>query len=186
MEPLVIFCRQVRSRSAEHREAVRHLMPAGTFGAIVGILRQEIDSMVRVIYLLSVTDRERRRELLARAVAHQPWLTKGARVTDREMVELADKLQGWTKSVYRFGCAFIHLSAFHDYAHRDPLAMIPDVEREAILAHMRYYHGGPTSNHPSFETLGSYLPSVFEKIASNLEHYVKELEGGLSVVEREV
>ncbi len=176
MEPLATFCRQVRARSAEHRTAIQQLMPARTYGTVVGILRQELDSMVRVIYLLSVTERERRRDLLQKAVANDPWLKKGQRVTDREMVELAHRLQGWTKSVYRFGCAFIHLSAFHDYAKRDPLGMIPESERLAILAHMRHYHGGPISDRPSFDELAWFLPSVFEKIASNLEHYVQGLE----------
>ena len=32
------------------------------------------------------------------------------RVTDREMVDLANRLQGWTASVYEFGRGFIHLS----------------------------------------------------------------------------
>ena len=54
--------------------------------------------------------------------------------------------------------------------------MISLDERRTILDHMRYYHGGPTSGHPSFQELVLYLPSVFEKIASNLECYVKQLE----------
>jgi hypothetical protein len=36
-------------------------------------------------------------------------------MTDREMIVIAHELQGWTQSVYKFGCAFIHLSSLHDY-----------------------------------------------------------------------
>lgn len=94
------------------------------------------------------------------------------------MVDLANKLQGWTESVYRFGCAFIHLSSFHDYQERDPMDMVSDDEKKVILKHMRYYHGGPTEPNPKFNDLALYLPQVFEKIASNLEIYVRDLESG--------
>jgi hypothetical protein len=47
------FCRQVRSRSKEHQQAMRLLSGASLAGQMVAILRQELDSMVRVIYLLA-------------------------------------------------------------------------------------------------------------------------------------
>jgi hypothetical protein len=92
------------------------------------------------------------------------------------MVEIANGMNGWTLSVYRFGCAFIHLSSFHDYRERDPMEAISEEERLAILSHMRHYHGGPCGNRPSFEELTFYLPDVFRKIASNLESYLMQLE----------
>ena len=99
-------------------------------------------------------------------------------MTDREMLEIAHGLQGWTQSVYKFGCAFIHLSSLHDYNDRDPLELLPALEREDLLQHCRHYHGGPSGPDPSFSDLVPYLPRVLEKIASNLEHYLAELEGG--------
>jgi hypothetical protein len=91
------------------------------------------------------------------------------------MVNLANKLQGWTESVYRFGCAFIHLSNFHDYQQRNLMELITEEEKNAIVNHLRYYHGGPLTSNSSFDDLIPYLPNVFDKIASNLECYVKEL-----------
>jgi hypothetical protein len=173
-----VFCRMVRQRSSEHRRAVECLHSSAAFGQVVSVLRQELDSMVRVIYLLSVDDREQRRELIQASVEGRQWTRNGKRmrITDREMVELATTLQGWTRSVYLFGCAFVHLSSFHDYHERDPLAMITAEERMAILDHMRYYHGGPCGPTISFQDMLPYLPRVFEKIASNLECYVASLE----------
>ena len=178
MTDLEIFCRQVRDRSREDRIALEHLWPARTVGVAIGLLRQELDSMVRVIFLLSTSDRARRSSLIADAVAGRAWRQAGGRgrITDAEMVKVADSLHGWTRSVYRFGCAFIHLSSFHDYNSRDPLSSISADERSAILEHMRYYHGGPAEDHPTFRDLAVFIPRVFEKIASNLEHYVRELE----------
>jgi hypothetical protein len=51
-------------------------------------------------------------------------------------------------------------------------------EKENILKHMRYYHGGPLESEPKFDDLIFYLPMVFEKIAENLECYVRNLESG--------
>lgn len=98
------------------------------------------------------------------------------RITDREMVELAQNLHGWTESVYRFGCAFVHLSSMHDYAERDPMSQITDEERESIVRHLRYYHGGPHQDHPGFSDIIPFLPQVFDKIADNLECYIVSLE----------
>ncbi len=71
-------------------------------------------------------------------------------VTDKEMVDLGNTLQGWCKSVYKFGCAFIHLSNMHDYNDRDPLALISAEDREDMLGHCRAYHGGPNCTSPTF------------------------------------
>lgn len=135
--------------------------------------------MVRVIYLLS-QGKERREALIDASVAGETWRqeTSNARVTDREMVDLAQSLMGWTQSVYKFGCAFIHLSSLHDYNDRDPVERLPDDERESLLGHVRFYHGGPVSDHPTFADYVPYLPAVLEKVSDNLEYWLSALEKG--------
>ncbi len=56
------------------------------------------------------------------------------------------------------------------------MAQVSRAERDAILHHLRYYHGGPTTDEPTFDDVVPLLPRVFEKIADNLECYVKDLE----------
>jgi hypothetical protein len=170
------FCRQVRARSTENRRAIDAVRALP--GQMVSILRQELDSLVRVVYLLSQADRRYRSRLIEDSVAGRRWLRLNSHqpVTDREMVELTDTLHGWTKSVYAFGCAFIHLSNLHDHQVRDPLDQISDGDRNAILEHLRYYHGGPNGGSPRFADVVPFLPMVFTKIADNLECYVKALE----------
>jgi hypothetical protein len=176
MNAIETFCRQVRARSAEHRQAVRSLQ--GLPGQIVSVLRQELDSMVRVIFLLAQPDRQYRHALLEAAVHDRKWTAKGSRrrIADREMVDLANGLHGWTESVYRFGCGFIHLSGLHDYRSRDALDQLDDQEKQAVLGHLRFYHGGPSQQTPTFKDIEPFLPRVFEKIADNLECYVRQLE----------
>lgn len=175
---LEVFCRQIIKRSEENRRAIEVLHRQKLFGNMISILRQELDSMIRVIYLLSTKDLEYRNSLIQASVDGKVWIDRnsGKRITDREMVNLANNLQGWTQSVYKFGCAFIHLSSFHDYMARDPLMAISDQEKKDLLTHMRYYHGGLPGDNPTFQEVVFYLPMVFEKISSNLVHYVDGLK----------
>lgn len=172
-----IFVRQIRSRSLENRRAMELLAGANLAGQMISVLRQELDSMVRVIYLL--TQGLPRQELLIDAsVRGEQWTQQASRakVTDREMVDLANALQGWTRSVYKFGCAFIHLSNLHDYNDRDPLLQLPEDERNDVLEHCRFYHGGPSTDTETFDGLVPYLPLIFEKVSGNLEYYIEQLE----------
>lgn len=158
--------------------AICLLFQARHLGQVVSILRQELDSMIRTIYLLSIQDRAERQRLIDASVNGAQWTVKGktARITDKDMAEHAGQFQGWTASVYKFGCAFIHLSDFHDYSDRDPFRNLPDEEREEILRHMRSYHGGPIEDDPSFGDISRYFPAVFDKVSSNLECYLESLE----------
>ena len=164
MSELDTFCRQVRVRSAEHRQAMLALRALP--GLMVSTLRQELDSLVRVVFLLAQGDRQYRRRLIGDAVSGRKWTRGGSRqpISDREMVDLTDTLHGWTKSVYGFGCAFIHLSHLHDYQTREPLDQIPESEKSAILDHLRHYHGGPHGSAPRFSDIVPLLPAVFAKM----------------------
>ena len=179
-----MFCNAVRSRSKENRTAINHInVGRTTLSPAMSILRQELDSMVRVIWLLSLQDTTERDRLIHATLSGQKWTMKTRngkerQITDRDMVELAQNLHGWTQSVYKFGCAFINLSDFHNNDKKDPFKALPEQERQDILHHMRYYHGGPPEDNPDMEVIVRYVPQVFEKIASNLECYLKDLEEG--------
>ena len=178
------FCELVRNRSRENREAMHCFSPPHrVLSPAIAILRQELDSMVRVIYLLKLKDLGERDRLIDSTLQGTKWNVATAKgrfrdVTDREMVDLAQRLQGWTQSVYRFGCAFVHLSDFHNHLARDPFARLSKAERDHVLSHMRYYHGGPSRDDPDMRELSTYIPRVFDKIADNLECYLEQLERG--------
>ena len=137
--------------------------------------------MVRVIFLLEQHDPGLRARLLQQAVSGEVWTLptntgKAKKVTDRDMVDLAQNLHGWTRLVYRFGCSFIHLSDLHDYQARDPFRGLSSEDQEAIAQYLRQYHGGDVSVDSTFKEVAEYVPKVLDKIVSNLDHYLKELE----------
>ncbi len=187
MSNLAIFARTIRSRSLEHQRAMALLAEAKLAGQMIAILRQELDSMVRVIYL-NQTNLERRNVLIDALIQGEKWTKEGShtKITDREMVDLAQKFQGWTQSVYKFGCAFIHLSSLHDYNDNDPLAQLSTKERSDIINHCRQYHGGPATGDERFAHLVPYLPKILEKVSGNLECYLETLESGYVLEPHEV
>ncbi len=179
MENLKTFCSILRKRSLDHVSAAS--LVEGNVTVMFSILRQELDSMIRVIYLLSLPSIDERKELVRLTLSNKNWITKTKKgkerkITDREMVELSNKLMGWTQSVYKFGCAFIHLSSFHGYENDDPLFQLNDIEKEEILAHLKNYHHIITEENLSFEVILKILPDVLKKISMNLECYIQHLE----------
>jgi hypothetical protein len=137
--------------------------------------------MIRVIYLLAVKDITERQRLIDSTLRGERWKVRNPKgklrdVTDREMVDLAQQLQGWTKSVYKFGCAFVHLSDFHNHLAENPFDKLEESEKQDIPSHMRHYHSGPCHDNPDMAELSLYVPQVLEKIGSNLECYLKQLE----------
>ena len=142
--------------------------------------------MVRTIWLLSIKDMTERTRLIQATLSGQKWTMttpngKARQITDREMVEFAQELQGWTQSVYKFGCAFIRLSDFHNHAVQDPFRKLPEAERQDILRHMRNYHGGPSEDNPSMNEIARYLPHVLDKIGGNLDCYLNSLQDGKGI-----
>jgi hypothetical protein len=181
----------IRNRSEENRRAIQRFpVPYDVLSPALSILRQELDSMIHVIYLLSVADLTERQRLINSTLQGERWKVCTAKgkwrdVTDREMVNLAQHLQGWTQSVYEFGCAFVHLSDFHNHPAQNPFDNLNESERQDILSHMRHYHGGPHRDNPDMAELASYVPQVFKKIASNLEYYLEKLEQDMMLDEEE-
>jgi hypothetical protein len=116
--------------------------------------------------------------LIAASVEGRPWTKKDGkgRITDREMVELSKDLFYWAKNVYEFGCAFIHLSDFHDYAVRDPMERVSAAERATIASYLNHYHLVHLGPKVTFSEILPHLPAVFQKIRNNLEYYLNDLE----------
>ena len=180
-QDLEIFCRQVRARSSELQEAMRLVAQRKLTSVMVVILRQELDSMVRVMFLLAQRDRTLRTQLIEDSVHGRRWRVpttagKATFVTDKELVELGESFTGWAGNVYRFGCSYIHLSNLHDHQARDPFQALSVQEREAISAQLNNYHGARLSTESDFAELAQWVPRVLGKISTNLELYLKQLE----------
>jgi len=91
------------------------------------------------------------------------------------MVDLANNLNGWTEYVYKFGCAYIHLSNLHSFTSQDLFDGLSDDEKGDIRLYIKNYHGSVIGETLATSSFVHMIPSVFEKISNNLECYLKEL-----------
>lgn len=172
------FCRIIRERSKEHKTAINLMLQNKLYGQAISIVRQELDSMVRVIYLLDESELSVREHFIAQTLNNRKWALPNSKtiITDRHMVDLANTLFGWTQSVYKLGCAFIHLSPMNDYKNENPFSQLAQDEIDDIREHLNSYHGFPLTNDLTMNTVTPYLLRVFTKVSDNLEYYISGLE----------
>lgn len=173
------FCAIARKRSKEHSLAMSRVtdLPA----VMASLLRQELDTLMKVFYLVSNDDLEDRKRLASEFLHGRQWtvITHKGKVKplhDKDFVNLLNKLFGWSSLVYKFSCAFVHFSNFHDYSESNPFENIRPDEKKDILLYLCQYHDGPKTSNPSFQELSLYFPKVFTKISENLEYYLKKIE----------
>lgn len=178
MRNKVKFCRLLRERLNEHRKAINLMLLNELYGQAISILRQELDSMVRVIFLKEQSDFLIREHFVEQTLSNAKWTLPNSRtiVTDRQMVELSNTLFGWTKSVYKLGYAFIHLSPMSDKKNENPFLQLSVEEINDIKEHLNHYHGFPLSSDLNMNTISRYLNKFFTKVSDNLEAYIVRFE----------
>ncbi|TVZ05037.1 hypothetical protein EAS64_10475 [Trebonia kvetii] len=170
------FCRMVEARSREHRDALRVALDNGWLAIAGSVLRMEVDSMIRLIWILRHPDT--REQILASCVAGGGFRAGPRRISDREMAAEAGREEGWVQAVYRFGNTFVHLTNAHDYAVLDPFQAYED--RGEVIEFLNRYHrgkvpGGPVDDSSSLGDIAAYAPHVLEKITANLDEYASAL-----------
>lgn len=177
-ENLEIFCRQISNRSGENFSAFHMLFHSKLYGNILSLIGQEIDSMIRVVYLLSISDLDYRNALIRASVNGERWRHQGTGkpITDRQMVTVATKHEFWVSQAYKVRNGFIHLSNLHDYRHRDPMTLLPKEDKREILKHMWKWHHCPQNRGRTFNDIVPCLPNVFHKMQDHLRGYIRSLE----------
>ncbi|MEU6789325.1 hypothetical protein ABZ912_59960 [Nonomuraea angiospora] len=177
-EDFYTFCRAVRARSQEHHQAMDIALERGWWAIASSVLRMELDSMIRVIYLLRNPDV--RDCILASCVTGKGFRDGRGRVADRRMIDIAIGHNGWVDAVYRFGNKFVHLTDAHDYAEVDPFQTYE--HKDEVIQYLNQYHGGHLSGRPlddssTLRDIAAYAPHVLNKITSNLNGYIGHLRG---------
>lgn len=145
--------------------------------AIAGsVLRMELDSMIRVIYLLNNPDTRDR--ILASCVTGNGFKDERGRISDRRMIDIATHANSWVNAVYGFGNKFVHLTDAHNYADADPLQAYD--RKDEVINYLNRYHIGKLPEPPlgpisTLPDIAAYAPLVLDKITSNLLGYIERL-----------
>lgn len=175
-EDFYTFCRTVKARSQEHHQAMEIALERGWWAIAGSVLRMELDSMIRVIYLLHNPDVRDR--ILASCVTGNGFKDDRGRISDRRMIDVATGDNSWVAAVYGFGNKFVHLTDAHDYADVDPFQAYD--HKDEVINYLNRYHGGklpglPLSASSTLRDIAAYAPLVLDKITSNLLGYVERL-----------
>ncbi|MER7455633.1 hypothetical protein [Micromonospora sp. NPDC126480] len=175
------FCRMVEARSREHHQAMQVALGNGWLAIAGSVLRMELDSMIRVIYLRQTPNARER--ILASCIAGEGFKDGQTRIPDRAMVEVATRVNGWVRAVYDFGNMFVHLTNMHDYAAVDPFQVYEC--RGDVLGFLNHYHrgkaaSGPLGDNATLRDVAAYAPHVLDKITSNLVGYAEDLRAQVS------
>lgn len=181
MNELQLFSQSILSRSKENNEAFACLYEKQLYGNCFSILRQELDSLIRIIYLLNIDNPNEREHFIQLTVTGRKWSLlndKGKKqfITDRDMIDLASNhcLFGWANYVYKFGCGFIHLSQLHSYGITNPFQMLNDQDKSAIIGYMNQYHSANISQDSSLTDFIPYLPDIMKKVSNHVCYYTTE------------
>lgn len=173
------FISIVESRSDENKKSIELLFEANLISNCISILREELDSFIRVIYLGKSDMPERMRLITQFLEGNEMKIEnnkgKMCRLTDRKMVDIADESFGYVDYVYRFGCSFIHLSTSHDYRNQDPFDRLVYSDKKNIIDYLNSYHGYPLTSDLTIDNFQPYILKVFNKISSNMLNHLKEL-----------
>jgi hypothetical protein len=170
------FIRLTKDRSDSNISAILTLFNQKLYGQATAILRQELDSLIRVCYLLALPDSAERQRLINSTINGVKWKIGKSNVTDRDMVKVASRYNHWAPEVYDFGNRFTHLTDFHDYKTIDPLATLEVSQKQMIRHYLSSYHQFPGEMQITFENVISYLPKVARKVSNNLNSYLSDLE----------
>lgn len=170
------FCDVIYQRSEEHSKAFALMLQNTLYGQAMSILRQELDTLVRLIFLLShnVNDRA---HFIQQTLNGEKWKYPNSRrpITDREMVELSNGLHGWTSYVYKLGCAFIHLSILTYYKGINPFSCLAAEDNLNIKLFLHQYHSFPLDTELNMKTIIPYLDKIFDKVSSHVVYYTDKL-----------
>jgi len=166
----------IQKRSNENEKSLKLLFEQRLFGNCISILRQELDSFIRIIYLGEISDFGERERLISQTLSGEKWTistinNKKKQLTDKDMVEKSTELKGYIQYVYKFGCGFIHLSDFHDYTITNPFEKLDYTEQFDIALYLHQYHGFSRTTELTINNISYLIPDIFEKISKNMAYY---------------
>ena len=174
------FIELTKNRSEENRLSLNNLYESRLLGNCISILRQEVDTFIRIIYLGRLSSVHERERLIALTFSDEKWNTqtvnnKTKNITDKDMVDIASEVKGYVQYLYKFGCGFIHLSNYHNYRIENPFDSLKLSEQIDIKFYLHQYHGFPMESALTIEAIEYLIPAIFNKISQNMLYYNEQL-----------
>jgi hypothetical protein len=140
---------------------------------------QELDQVIKIMFLLN-NKKSEKDQFISSSINNQKWFRIGKNekkeyITDNELLNFTEKLNGWGKSIYNFGFSFKSLSNNYNYLLKNPIISLEETERSKIYNYIKEYHNKDFPIDFTMDKLIPLLPLVFMKITSELKIELEKL-----------
>jgi hypothetical protein len=175
-DTLANFVNLIKEKSSVNNASLVSAQEQKLYAQAIDILQQDIDSLLRVSYLLTIGDRSERSALMEAMLKGEEWKTGKKNITGSDMAAVVLHFNKWIAEVFDFGNLFTKITDHHDYKSADPLANLTSIQKTTLRYYLSTYHQFPYDMAMNFSNVLSYLPKVSTKVITNLKRNLVDLE----------
>lgn len=170
------FINLVKERSTGNSSLLLSLQEQELYAKAISLLRNDIEILLRIGYLLTIGDRTERSALMEAMLKGEEWKEGRKNITNADMAAIVAHYNKWISEVYDFGTLFTHITDHQDYKTADPIAGLTSIQKTTLRYYLSTYHQLAYDKELSFRNVINYLPNVATKVLSNLKRYLSDLE----------
>ena len=179
ISPIDEYKKIISQRLDENRKSFDLLFGIQHYGNCISIMRQELDQVIKLLFLLNSTKSEQM-QFIEASINNHKWFVltsdnKKDYVTEDILKEFSETLSGWDKSIYEFGLAFGSMANTYNYGTKDPIKSMADKDKEKIFKYITEYHNKDFSREYDLGKLILELPTILNLISNNLQKYMDRL-----------
>ena len=173
------YKKMISHRLEENIKSFKALFDIQHYGNCISIMCQELDQVIRLLFLLN-SNSDNKKLFIQSAINSQKWYVvnrenKKEYVTEEMIVQFAETLSGWDKSIYEFGLSFDSLSKNFNYGSKDPIKSMDDNDRNKLYKYIKEYHVKDFPDDFSINELVPVLPIIIKEISSKLNSYMNRV-----------
>jgi hypothetical protein len=173
------YKRLIARRLEENMKSFNLLFGIQHYGNCISIMCQELDQMIRLLFLLNKDSTIRKSFMQSSIESHKWHITskdnKREYITEETLVEFAKSLKGWDRGIYDFGFAFKSLSNNFNYGSKDPIKSMTDSDRANLARYIQKFHVKDFPDTFTIDALIPVLPGIIEVISTNLKSYLEKI-----------
>ena len=169
----------ILQRLEENRKSFDLLFGIQHYGNCISIMCQELDQVIKILFLLN-RNKSEQRQFIESSINNHRWslITKDNKkeyISDTVFTEYSNTLKGWDKSIYEFGLAFGNLANTFNYGTKDPIKSMGENDKEKIYKYIKEYHNTTFPIDYDISNLIIELPTILNTISINLKKYIDKL-----------
>jgi hypothetical protein len=173
------YKKMISNRLDENMKSFNLLFDLKHYGNCISIMCQELDQIVRLLYLINISP-DYRKQLISSSINNQKWHithvdNQKEYITDEILLDFSKMLNGWEKSIIEFGYLFKSISVNYNYGLRDPIKSMTDPDRLKLYVYIQEYHSSSFPKQFSTDEIIPILPMIMKLIGENMNNYLSKI-----------